>query len=390
MQLGNQKYLGLEQVKIYVCCFTSFAFKEAKEVLDSLRLQAEYISEKTIYKAVFDKQPTLIIIDISEEASCGFELIKDLKSHYIYENIPIVPIIREEHYNERVFRRYGIYAFVIKPYIPKQVSYALKTTLLKYDEDCFERSIQEGDRAINAKNFKKSFEIFSQLRKKKINLRIEIGLFQSLLMLGEQKKSETSLSEIKNIDKNLFLFKLLELNKLVKTHAREQVLQTCLDDIVPLEKVYNRVAMILQHFFYENFLDLGISFCQKYLQKLNYEKQFSLWYAKLYYINKQYDFAEEILLKEQQENSESSDTCNLLGVIYVALKQYPKAILSYKRAMKLNLQDFKIPYNIALCYLKLGSIQNAIEMFDETLALNPNDLEFSNKINSLKKKYNSV
>ena len=126
------------------------------------------------------------------------------------------------------------------------------------------------------------------------------------------------------------------------------------------------------------------------LTKLNYEKQFSLWYAKLYYINKQYDFAEEILLKEQQENSESSDTCNLLGVIYVALKQYPKAILSYKRAMKLNLQDFKIPYNIALCYLKLGSIQNAIEMFDETLALNPNDLEFSNKINSLKKKYNSV
>ena len=389
MELGSQKYPKLEGIKIFVCSFTSFAFREVKEVFDLLCIQVEYISENTLYEALFESHPSLLLIDISEELSGGFDLIKDLKSHYIYENIPIVPIIREECFNERVYRRYGVYAFIIKPYISRQVSFAIKTTLLKYKEESLEISITEGYKALNSKNYKKAFEIFNQLRKKKISIRIEIGLFQSLLSLGEKDKLDTSLNEIRNIDKNLFLLKLLELNKAVKTHAREQILQACLRDVVPLEKVYNRVAMILQHFFYEDFLDLGIAFCQKNLRKLSYEKQFFLWFAKLYYKNKQYELAEEVLLKGQQEDSETSDSINLLGVIYTALKQYPKAILSYKRAMQLNPLDYKIPYNIALCYLKIESYENAFEMLDESLSLNPKDEKFIENINNLKKKYST-
>ena len=74
----------------------------------------------------------------------------------------------------------------------------------------------------------------------------------------------------------------------------------------------------------------------------------------------------------------SSDAYNELGLSYLALKQYPNAVLAFQQAIQLEATDPILHYNLAKTYLEMGQYEKSGSSAREALRLKPDDAEAVN------------
>lgn len=125
---------------------------------------------------------------------------------------------------------------------------------------------------------------------------------------------------------------------------------------------------------------------------------------KLHQDNK-LDEAEKLYMEILKENSNNAETLNLYGIlklqknlpdeaepmilkavsiqpneyfyenlaqVYLAKKEYSKAINSYEKAVKLNPQSPELLFGLALTYKKIRNFEEAIKIYNKVLEINPN------------------
>lgn len=79
-------------------------------------------------------------------------------------------------------------------------------------------------------------------------------------------------------------------------------------------------------------------------------------------------------------NPDSAQTWFYLGKIQIQLQSYPEALESLQKAASLDSNDPEIPYELSLCYAKLGQWDQTIASCKDVLAINP---EFTKAYNQL-------
>lgn len=97
------------------------------------------------------------------------------------------------------------------------------------------------------------------------------------------------------------------------------------------------------------FLLLSISFC---LQIFSEEIQVEKASADAAYLNGYYQKAAQIYEQIASETN-NADVYYNLGNAYYRMDNYPKAILNYRRAQRINPQDEDIAYNLSICQSKI-------------------------------------
>ena len=63
-----------------------------------------------------------------------------------------------------------------------------------------------------------------------------------------------------------------------------------------------------------------------------------------------------------------------LGLVYIELKEYSKAIDCFNRVLETDGNDSNSFFNIGIAYFKQGDLINAMDNFVQTVALNDDDI----------------
>jgi Putative Zn-dependent protease, contains TPR repeats len=79
----------------------------------------------------------------------------------------------------------------------------------------------------------------------------------------------------------------------------------------------------------------------------------------------------EIYFKKALDISPNISTLQNLGQLYLDIKHYDMALPIYKKILKKDPKNFKVQFNIGVCYEKTGKIEKARKSFKQVIALNP-------------------
>ena len=81
----------------------------------------------------------------------------------------------------------------------------------------------------------------------------------------------------------------------------------------------------------------------------------------------------EIFIHLTEIFSTDADLFFNTGIIYEKLKDFPNALISYKKAVELSPNDADFNYNLAFLYDQMGEVNNAIALYKKVLSLDSQD-----------------
>lgn len=97
--------------------------------------------------------------------------------------------------------------------------------------------------------------------------------------------------------------------------------------------------------------------------------------------------AESFATKAQKScKEEKSEIFNVLGIVEKRKGRLRKALEHFENAKKLSPWDYRVAYNIALCYKSLDKNDKAVEYLEEILSQNPNYDKATQMLSNLKRK----
>ena len=94
--------------------------------------------------------------------------------------------------------------------------------------------------------------------------------------------------------------------------------------------------------------------------------------AEIYMSNERVEEAEGILNEILEENPDTINVYNTLGVLYRKRGDYQAALQQYQKALKIHPDQPKLHYNIGRLHVDLKDLRQAKINFEEALALDPN------------------
>jgi tetratricopeptide (TPR) repeat protein len=83
--------------------------------------------------------------------------------------------------------------------------------------------------------------------------------------------------------------------------------------------------------------------------------------GKLYAQNKQFEKAEELLLKSIETDPEFAEAYNNLAIVYMSKKQYEKGIKYFKNSLAYDPYAYLTHYNLGMAYMKTNKPDQALE-----------------------------
>jgi tetratricopeptide (TPR) repeat protein len=90
---------------------------------------------------------------------------------------------------------------------------------------------------------------------------------------------------------------------------------------------------------------------------------------------KDFDSAENCLMKNLEISNDNFETFFLLGVINGIKKKFDNAEVFLKKAIKLNSKHVNLNLNLAIILKKLNKIDESIEFFNNVIELDQNNVE---------------
>lgn len=136
---------------------------------------------------------------------------------------------------------------------------------------------------------------------------------------------------------------------------------------------------------YAYFGSIGIFFCVAYLfdnlmNKKNYKEIFLYSFAFLIIAlsvrtvirNADWTSEDTLWFATGKTSPSSQSTHNNLGDVYARRKDYPNAILEFKKAVEINPNYSDAWHNLALTYQNAGQTEEAIKTYKHAISINPN------------------
>ena len=81
---------------------------------------------------------------------------------------------------------------------------------------------------------------------------------------------------------------------------------------------------------------------------------------------------EQMLAAIKDENAETINVYNTLGIIYRRRGQHRKAVRQYERALRVSPSDEHIHFNLGRCLIELGDYDRAVKSFTAAVRIKPN------------------
>ena len=129
------------------------------------------------------------------------------------------------------------------------------------------------------------------------------------------------------------------------------------------------------------------------LQELStaYEREpetldYALDYSRALLISKEFKKVRDILVLFVEAKDVSFDLFYYLGEASKEINQYEEAIYYYQNALSYRGNVVEILNSIGTCYLKLGSTEEALRVWDKSLEINPDQEKIKKIVEELKKK----
>jgi len=91
-----------------------------------------------------------------------------------------------------------------------------------------------------------------------------------------------------------------------------------------------------------------------------------------YYVNREYDRAENLLTQVLRENRGFADVYNMLGVIYHDQGRFPQAQECFEQALAINPAYTEAALNLAVTYNELGKYNDAKRVYGQAMARTKN------------------
>ena len=85
---------------------------------------------------------------------------------------------------------------------------------------------------------------------------------------------------------------------------------------------------------------------------------------------KQYPKAVVAYKKAMELSPEETDACYNLGLVYIELKEYDEGIECFKKVLEKDTQDSNSYFSLGICYFKKGDLIDAMINFQNTIDIN--------------------
>ena len=102
------------------------------------------------------------------------------------------------------------------------------------------------------------------------------------------------------------------------------------------------------------------------------------------------NYLEQAKIKALKVNPKNDVLYNILGIIYLKLKDHSKAISNFKNAIGINNNFLSAVINLAICFQEIGDTNNAIITYKKALEISPNMHQVFNDIALLYKNKNEI
>jgi tetratricopeptide (TPR) repeat protein len=113
---------------------------------------------------------------------------------------------------------------------------------------------------------------------------------------------------------------------------------------------------------------------------------FALGLAKIYVLLDKNEEVKQILLPFNEKQRENFELYFYLGVVTQELEEYEEAISFYQKALSQRGNVIVVLNSIGECHLMLGNKEQAVEAWEKSLEINPNQEEIKKRLIAVKEK----
>ena len=292
-----------------------------------------------------------LICDQNIRFVSGWQLIKEIR---LSESIPNIPVLlfgkTESPDTEANLQKYGIVKYLKSPFNPSSLNFLINSTItLAGTSGTIENKYTRAKASLIAQNPKEAIALFSELRWQTENsTRSMIGLAISHAKNGDPGSAEDLLEQVAKRAEDTPACMLVA----ARIHLRNgkladgsNLLQKLLSEM-PSEFNYSRVARL--YLDYHLFKDAQ-GLCLEAIGKDFLSIDIYICLAKCYYANGVMDKSLSSITDVETMFGLNSELYNLRGVCLKKLGLFEEAVYAYEEALKLNPNDAKIYFNMAMC-----------------------------------------
>lgn len=328
----------------------------------------------------------LVVCDQEMKQIDGWMFVKEFKLSEKVPNVPAILVGREgSPADEATLQSYGISKYLKMPVASSQLDFLIHSTLsLAKTSGTIENKYTQAKDSLINKRSEEAVELYSELQTLTDgSIRSNSGLAQAYVQNEELEKAQPLLDKIAKSKDNNPSSMMLTARIHIKKGSYPDAIEIIRDllDAFGNEFYYSRCVELLME---DSDPKTSLPFTLQ-ARELSYD-------AKVFYLCmtrnhlKDGDYADA--LKEidlcEEKFGESAELNNWKGVCFRKVGQYNDAVDAYEKALRLNPENHKVYFNIALCLVELGSISQAIQHLESCCKLKPDFTRAADKLAELK------
>ncbi|SMF52383.1 response regulator [Pseudobacteriovorax antillogorgiicola] len=315
----------------------------------------------------------LVICDQEMKQINGWLFIKEFKLSEKVPNIPAILLGRNDApVEEEVLKRFGLIKYLKLPVRPSELDFLIHSTLsLANTSGTIENKYTQAKDSLIQHNSEEAVELYSELQTlTKGSLRSNVGLAQAYIQNQEDDRAHEVLETIANSGENTPASMMLSARMSLKRGNKDagvKVIETLLK-AHGNEFYYSRcVGLLNQHNFYDESKTIALAG-----RELGFDAaEFYSAISRALVGEGAYDRALQEIKEAEEKFGESAEQFNLKGVCHRKTSNLDEAIEAYEHALRLNPENHKVYFNIAICFIELGQLSEAARQLENCVRLRP-------------------
>lgn len=336
-------------------------------------------------KSISENPVDFLICDQNVKFIKGWVLLKEIK---ISEKIPNLPVILfgkgDAPEGEEVLKQYGVLKYQKFPMSVSNLDFAIHSTLSLFKTSgTVENKYSKAKTALIQKD-ESAVELYSELRGlTKNSTRSSLGLAHALVNNNEVEKAQDVIKEVvasgDTSPTSLMLGVKVELENKHYDEAKK-IADRLLADQNNIF-YYSRCVKLFMDF---EQMDYAKKLCTTAIEKQFQLPDFHVNLAKCCYGEENFAETLKVLDNAQKIFGGSHDLLNMRGICLKRTGDFNEAIEAYEEALRLEPMNAKVYFNIAICYLEMSRIDDAVKQLEACLKIAPNFNRARDKLSELR------
>jgi tetratricopeptide (TPR) repeat protein len=317
-----------------------------------------------------DDKCNFLLLDWNMPRMPGVEVAREIRSDKKLQEMPIL-MVTGETYRDQVMQagELGINGYIIKPFTTNTLSNKILAILeARANPPDYIKLIKAGEALLDKGDYDKAIAVFNESRNLKDGARVLALLGEANEKKGEMEKAVDYYERSNEKNHEYLKAHVLSANLHLKMGNEEAALESLkrANTISPnnADRQANMGTILMKKGDDTDAL--------KALHKaVEQDPALSSNIAEMYLENDKANIAEDFFRKSLGRSASDSHVYNRLGIALRRQGKWKEAVVEYKKAIKIDLRDERLHFNMGKAYMEGGKNEEAKDCFNKALKLNP-------------------